>query len=402
MIRRVLFLSTALLTLCGASVAAQEPVSDEQAPPARVQLGPLAIRPTLVLRDIGFDSNVFNESEDPESDFTASVGAKVDVGMRLPKLIGTYTSTYEYLYFQSVESERGSNRGVEGRLEGLLGRFKPFAAAGISTTHERPTSEIDTRAHRQQSHAEVGVRAALFSRTSFNVGYRHTGVEYAGDEMFRGVNLAESLNGGGDTLKFGGDMALTPLTTVSVDGERARDRFDLSPERDADSYRFGVTATMHPLALISGRASIGIRAFRPRSALVPDFTGLTAAIAVGYSLGDDARLNLTVDRDLRYSFEQITPYYISTGGRVTLIKQLLGRFDGQISAGAERIAYEAVLGVPVAADTDSVRIYGVGIGYRMTDGTRLAINFDHTTRSSAAPDREYARGRIYSSVTYGF
>jgi hypothetical protein len=345
---------------------------------------------------------VFNESEDPEGDFTASAGAKVDVGLRLPRFQGLFTSSYEYLHFQSAETERSSNRGIEGRGDVLLGRFKPYVAAGISNSHDRPTSEIDARAERRQSHAEIGLRAAVFSRTFLNLAYRRTSVEYAEDEIFRGVSLAESLNGAGGTLRAGADMELTPLTTVSLNGERAQDRFDLSPERDANSYRLGVTASLHPLALISGRATVGLRAFRPLNAQIPDYTGLTAAIAVGYSLTDDTRLNLSVDRDLRYSFEQVTPYYVSTGARATLTKQLIGNFDAQLFGGAERIAYEARLDAAAAADTDTVRGFGAGIGYGLGDGSRFAVNFEHTTRSSPAADREYARGRIYTTLTYGF
>ncbi|MGH9372697.1 MAG: outer membrane beta-barrel protein, partial [Vicinamibacterales bacterium] len=358
--------------------------------------------PVVTLRDVGFDSNVLNESEDAKSDFTATVGAKVDVAVHLPRLQASYTSLFEYLYFQTSDSERGSNRGAEGRVDALLGRLRPYVAAGVSNSHDRPTAEIDERARHRQTHLDAGIRAMVFSRTAVSAGYRRTRMEYASDELFRGVTLADELNGHGDSVTLGADMTLTPLTTVSVHGERAQERFDLSPERDADSYRAGVTATLNPLALISGRASLGIRAFRPRDAQLRDFTGLTAAIAVGYTFGRDIRLNLSIDRDLRYSFEQVTPYYISTGGRFTVTKQLIGSLDGQVFAGAERIAYEARLDAPTVADADSVRTVGTGIGYRLGDGARLAVNIDHTTRSSPVADREYTRGRLYSTLTYGF
>jgi hypothetical protein len=286
----------------------------------------------------------------------------------------------------------------------LLGRLRPYVAAGITNSHERPTAEIDARAERQQSHAALGVNIAAFSRTAFNAGYRHSSIAFADDETFRGVSLSDELNGHADALTFGADMELTPLTTVSLHGERLQERFAVSSERDANSYKFGVTATLQPLALISGRASVGVRAFRPLSPVLDDFTGLTAAIAVGYTLPKDARLNVSFDRDLRYSFEQLTPYYVSTGGRVTVTKRLMGNLDGQAFAGFERIGYEARLDAPPPADagTDSVRLFGVGVGYRLGDGARLAINFDHTTRSSLAPDREYSRGRVYTTLNYGF
>jgi Putative beta-barrel porin 2 len=324
------------------------------------------------------------------------------VGMRMPRLQGTYTSFYEYMYFKTHAGERGSNRGVDGRIDAPLGRFRPFFTAGITTWNDRPTAEIDTRAHRLQSRLGTGVAIAAFSRTTLNVGYRHTGIEYDGQEVFRGINLSEELNGNSDSVTFGAEMVLTPLTTIALSGEHVQDRFDTAPERDANSYRVGMTATMQPLALISGHASLGIRAFRPLTGELRDFTGLIAEIAVGYSFRDDLRLNVTLDRDLRYSFSELTPYYISTGGRATITKQVLGNLDVQAFAGLERIAYQARVGAGATGDTDSVRTIGGGVGYRLINGARLGFNIDRVSRSSPAPDHEYARARLYSTLTYGF
>jgi hypothetical protein len=228
------------------------------------------------------------------------------------------------------------------------------------------------------------------------------GVQYDGDEMFRGVNLGEALNGRSDAVLAAVEVELTPLTTVSLHGEQAQDRFDLSPARDADSSRLVLTAATNPLALISGRASLGVRAFRPLSAEVPDYTGVTAAIAVGYTAGEATRLNLTLDRDLRYSFDELTPYYISTGGRLTVTQQLVGRVDAQVFGGLERIAYEARLDTLDPGGTDDIRVFGGGLGYRLGDGPRLALNADRTRRSSPHDRRAYARSRVYTSLSYGF
>jgi hypothetical protein len=392
----------ALIGTTGAASAQTPPVAADPATPARVQAGPFSVRPLLVLRDVGLDSNVFNHADEPQRDFTATVGARVDVGMRLSRLQGAYTSFYEYMYFRTFERERGANRGVEGRVDGAFGRFRPHVAAGLTSFNDRPGAEIDTRAHRRQSQVATGVTVAAFSRTSFNVGYRHTGVQFDGTEEFRGINLADELNRGSDSVTFGADMALTPLTTISVNGERLQERFDSAPERDANSYRFGLSAAMQPLALISGRASLGVRTFRPLSGVLPDFTGLAAAINVGYSLRDDLRLNVTLDRDLRYSFAQLTPYYVETGSRATVTKQVMGNVDVQGFVAFERLAYKARLDLNVDADTDRVRTIGGGVGYRLINGARLGLNVDHTARSSADSDRDYARLRLYSTLTYGF
>jgi hypothetical protein len=56
----------------------------------------------------------------------------------------------------------------------------------------------------------------------------------------------------------------------------------------------------------------------------------------------------------------------------------------------------------VPDDPDEVRLVGAGFGYRVGDGSRVGINVDYATRTSPAPDREYARRRVYGTLTYGF
>jgi Putative beta-barrel porin 2 len=399
--------SLASVLLCGLSataVSAQPPiVPAEQATPARVQVGPFEIRPTVIMRDIGWDSNVFNQSTDEQGDFTATMGAKVDASVRRSRVIGSYSTFYEYLFFKESESERGSNRGTEGRVDVIFGRLRPYFLAGVINSHDRPNAEIDRRARRQQGQMGFGLIAAALSRTTVTAGYRRQSIDYAEDEAFRGVKLADELNGQTDTFSYGADVEVTPLTTLSVHGEHLLERFTLSPDRDANSFAAGVSATLNALALISGRATIGFRAFRPLNAFEPDFTGLTANVAVAYAFHDVSRLEVGLDRNLRHSFFEDTPYYVSTGARVAYTQRLTPVVDGRVLLSLERIAYDPRLDAadPVK-ERDHLRTFGVGAGFLLGEGARLGINFDHTTRSSPAPDREFSRGRLYATVTYGF
>ena len=269
--------------------------------------------------------------------------------------------------------------------------------AGISRSHERPNAEIDERASRLQSNAGAGAYVAAFSRTRLFVGYRYADVDYADGKQFRGIELADQLNGTSDAVNFGADIELTPLTSFAAHGESSQERFDVSTDRDADSYRFGGTVTFNPLALISGRASVGVRAFRPLGPEMQDFTGLTAAVALAYAYRDRTRFGVTFDRDLRYSFAELTPYYVATGSRVTVTHRIYGNVDGQVLAGFERLDYEARLDASavndVEDDTDSIRAVGGGLGYRLSDGSRFGVNVDYSTRASSTDERENSRAR---------
>jgi hypothetical protein len=387
----------------GVAVAQPATALADPTTPSRLQLGPLGIRPALIVREVGYDSNVRNEKSGNQGDFTATFGARVDIGARVGRVAGSYNSFYEYLYFKTLEAERGSNRGAEGRADFLLGRLRPHVMAGIRKSHDRPNAEIDARALRQQTTLGFGLAAVAMSRTTLNVAYRRHATDYADDESFRGVRLADELNAHTDTITYGADIELSPLTTLSVHGEELRERFELSPDRDADSHRYGMTALLNPLALISGRATLGVAAFRPLNPLEREFTGLIAAVAIGCGFHDESRVGLTIDRDVRHSFVEETPYYVATGIRGTFSQRLVRNLDAQLMAGWDRIAYEARLDAgSVGSERDRVRTVGAGVGVRLDDDTRVGINVDYTMRSSPVASREYSRGRVLATMNYGF
>jgi hypothetical protein len=369
---------------------------------ARIRIGPVSVRPTFVLRDVGVDSNVFNDSGQPQEDFSATTGAKLDVGLRLNRLIATYASTFEYIYFKEFKSERGSNRASTGRVDFLLGRLRPYALASIVDSHERPNSEIDARAHRRETRYGGGAGFLLFAHTSVTASYRRSHASYADDETFAGVLLADALNGEAETITGGIELELTPLTSISFDVEQTKDRFTRSGSRDAETKRYGATVTFQPAALISGRARIAYRDFQPDSNDIPEMKGVAAALSLAYAFRDQMRVAVDLDHDIRYSFADLTPYYLSTAARVTLTQRIHGPVDLQLVGGGDRLRYEPRAGLGPLAHADTLRLVGGGIGYRLGDNSRIAVNIEHTERSSPSQQRRYTRRRIFGSLTYGF
>ena len=73
-----LFLSVGRVALGMARGAGAQtyPAPPDPVENARVRMGPVALRPTLIIRDVGIDSNVFNESGTPQEDFGAIIGGK--------------------------------------------------------------------------------------------------------------------------------------------------------------------------------------------------------------------------------------------------------------------------------------------------------------------------------------
>ena len=56
---------------------------------------------------------------------------------------------------------------------------------------------------------------------------------------------------------------------------------------------------------------------------------------------------------------------------------------------------------PPEDEADRVRLAGGGLGIRLREDARLALNYDNTERYSPVPSREYSRG-LYATLNYGF
>ena len=397
-----LAVSASVLAVPAIVNAQSYPEPPDPAENARLRMGPFSVRPTLIIRDVGIDSNVFNASGTAEQDFSFTAGAKVDVGLRLDRVLATYSSSYEYMYFQKFKSERGSNRASNGRVDFLLGRVRPFVTGSLVDSNERPNAEIDARAHRREVGYGAGAGLLLFTRTTLNGSYRHATSTYADGEYFSGVLLADALNTESETLEGSLEFELTAMTSLALNVGRIEDRFRRSPDRDAETRRYGVTLTFEPGALISGRAQISYRQFDPQSSQIPDKSGIAAAVALTSSFRDQTRVVVNLDHDIRYSFADVTPYYMSTAARATVTQRIAGPIDVQFVVGAERLAYEARADALYAARGDSMRTLGGGVGYRLGENSRLGVNIEHTHRNSPIAERRYTRRRIYGALTYGF
>jgi hypothetical protein len=394
-----------VLTLVGIAIAAVAGAQTQSAPPARgeVYLGSFTLRPQLEITELGFDSNVFNDPVSPSEDFTATItprlGADVDLSWGRLR-----SSTFvDFVYFHEFDEERSFNRGIEGRFELFADRFRPYISGSAVNTHARINAEVDARAARQEWRVDVGALFAITPRTMIVVGAGRSALTFADDEFFRGVELAETLNADANRYEAGMRFELTPLTTFQIAASTQWDRFDSAEERNARTIRITPSFDFAPSALISGRLSFGYTNFEPEEPSVDPFRGFTLLANLTW-VGPTTKLDGTFERDVRYSYELLQPYYLTNGGRLTATQIIAGPFDVQGTIGRQNLEYrnfEPIAGTPEGR-TDTIVTWGGGIGFRLGDTARLGLNFDQTDRDSVLPGRRYDRQRIFATVTYGF
>jgi hypothetical protein len=394
---------TLLLCLAGVDAHAQD--RPDPAASARFRLGPVGFTPVIELRNIGVDSNVFNESaaDEPQSDFTATFAPGVRSWLRVGRARLSVEQQVDLVYFHKFNNQRSANSHGVYRLEVPLARVTPYVSSALLYTRDRPGFEIDARARRSEGTLTAGADLQVGSRLTTGIAVRRGRHEYSAHETFQGAYLRELLNRDVESVELAVRHKATPLTTLVLLGETRRERFHESPVRDVDSVRITPGVEFDPFAIVSGRGFVGFRRMDFRSPDVPDFSGLVASGDLTYRLLGATRVNLNALRDISYSYQVDEPYYVQTGATLSVTQVVRAGWDVIGRVGRQRLAYERRVGAVVTGNRlDGVWRVGGGAGYRFSQGLRIGVNVDSYRRRSDNARREYDSLVVGSTVTYEF
>lgn len=407
-VTRTLALAGMLVASLGSTVSAQTPLVPGEPDPnqVRVKIGPLWLNPTISLTNIGIDTNVFNDppEQHPKRDFTITLTPKTQLWLRMGPTWLSGTIDEQVVWFQRYTNQRSANTRYLGTWRVPLNRLIFNVNGSYVNTRERPGFEIDERAQRTEKSAEGTVEIRALSRTFFGVRGSKAKVNFDTGAVFRDGSLSRELNR--TTTSYGLTVRhqLTPLTDVLFEASRQEDRFALSSLRDSDSSIASVGLRFDQFALIKGGASVGYRDFRPVQPGVPAFQGATVSVDLTYTILGVTRLGVQAARDVNYSSNVNQPYYLLTGISGSVAQQIFGPLDMVARIGTQQLDYRdrTIAALEPVPRTDTVRSYGLGIGYHMGKDLRVGVNVDQQKRLSPLVDHRYEGLKFGSAVTYGF
>ena len=393
--------AVALVVFCRPAFAQSTP--EEAASKARIQVGRLRLNPTIALTDVGVDDNVFNEADAnrPKSDFTMTVTPATDAWLRLGRSWITASMKEDLVYYGRFASERSMNGTYKADALVRLNRLSFTVGGDYRNARDRPGFEIDARSQ----HTEAGYRGAMelraFSKTFVSVTAERSTVAFARDALFLGASLQQELDRTMTVVGVTARHQLTPVTGLRIELQRQEDRFEFSPGRDSSSTRIDGGVTFG--ARIGGVAMFGFSRFEPHAADLPGYTGPNASVNMTFALVGSTRLAVRALRDLRYSYDFQQPYYVNTGGDMSVTQGLRGPLDGTMRVGVQQLAFRGRIGTIAQPDrTDLIHSIGGGLGYRVSPDMRVGFNVDRQRRTSDLPGHGYGGMRYGTSVTYGF
>jgi hypothetical protein len=399
------WLGVALLvatSLRPATARAQEP--SVPATPHRV--GPVTLVPTVTLRDIGVDTNVYHTATLPISDFTFTVVPTVSATTRGRRLTLSGRTDTEFVYFNEQSSERAVNPTVSGTGQLTLPRLTFAGTASYVNTRDRPSDEIDARLRHVEREGLLDLRVRLFPRLSLGTFVRYAQIEYDQDEQYGGFLIALQLNHNSRTIGATGRYLLSPLTALVGTVETERNRFPVTVLRDSDARRYMGGVELQPRALISGNALVGVAQFESRHPLMPSYAGPIGRGSLNVRMRQSTSAGVGFERDIQYSYSDLAPYYVRGGFTLSLRHMWSTRWSLQGSGGRYTHRYQyadrpLVDGVIVKADETMVDV-GAGAGYLLRPGTEITATLGYSERQATSAARHYQGVRFGMSMVYGF
>jgi hypothetical protein len=392
--------AAALAAVLGsASASAQdEPVR----PPSTVRVGPFRVAPTVQIRDIGFDSNVYNDGREvSDFTFTATPSFLATAGTRHARVI--IRSSTDLVYFANQTTERSVNQTLYGEGRLLLHRVFVFTGLGYLNTRQRPNEEIDARSRRVTQSAEAGLGATIGARLTAQVSSRYEPTRFDPHSIYEDRYLADALDRSARSLAATVQFRATPLTTLAATLDASHTAFDRAPARDTDSERLLAGVDLAPRALLAGSVRIGYQRFHPLNPLLPRFTGPVGSGAVTYSLSDSMQLGGSFNRSIEFSYLEEAPFYVHEGYGASIRRQLVSRWDVQVDGTRFWNRYLWPVAAPAHISFDeSFLDGGVTVGYVPRSGSRFAVGVAYRERNSVHDARSYGGLRIETTVTYAF
>ncbi len=393
-----------MVTLWQAPSAQAQIIAPREA--AQIEFGPTSIYPSVRIVDAGTDQNVFNDTVNPKDDYTFTIASRALSVTRLGLNELMFAVGSDYVWFKEQTSERAANASYSLRFNLSANRLKPFVGGERVRTRTRPSVEIDTRAQRLDHTALAGTNFNVSERTAISATVRYGDSRYDDGARFRGVPLDDALNRTSWTYSGGVRYAITPLTTLAVNGNYSKDTFPHSRLRNAKFYSVTPSVEFSPEAAIRGTFSAGYQFFAPEDPELIDSRGLIFEGLLNWSILGRTTFDLSARRNINYSYQDTEPMYLQTGARLMVTQRLFGSFSLQGSAERQHLTYQWQRGVPPAPGSqtreDTAHIFGAGVLVDLGRGFTVFVGAEKAQRRSVEDLRQnFNRTRLISNFTVG-
>ena len=283
---------------------------------AKWQFGPFRISSYFQIRNIGYDSNIYQQAKDsnPVSDYTAalSLPSKVYVNYR-NGIVFSLAAVPEYAFYASQKKERSFNYSLLPELRVRLFRWLILSGSTeYGRSRRRATSEFDVRAE-EKSHSYRGsvfietARLTALGFSGYIQDFRYEDIYAPGEENILSRRLNRQERNG--SLEF--YYRVYSDTVFFLNGGYTEYNFQHPASFFRNSYSYQVSSGLRfpLLGRIRGTLTLGYKSLLPRTKGINGFSGLFGDTSFNLRISR-FQFRLLYRRDCYFSFWQNNLFFV--------------------------------------------------------------------------------------------
>jgi len=288
-------------------------------------LGPVYFRPRIRLKDVGYDNNLYNEEDEPEGSFTATVTPGIDFFLPMGKrqLISA-TEDLDLVFYAKDPPGIYLNNDASLGYDLYLKRIHLALGDRFVTRLQRPNDEIDARVRRNNNllsgelNLDVSPRVIVgLTHDSDRIRYDDEDVEEPGapDSIAQILDRTERRNG--LLLRYD---ALPRTSFLARVRHTDYDFKDPESTRESSEMRYLVGAEFDPTGIINGELELGYSAFTADLAPEQDYSGFVGMARVTWRTRPWLHIKVSAERDRQFSTYATNLFYLRRNleGRISL------------------------------------------------------------------------------------
>lgn len=376
-------------------------------------MGVLYFKPSVALKDVGRDSNVFFSRDDEQSDITATVSPAAEGALRFgSRGFLTIKLGGAYVWYRRFHTLNHTNltSGLKGNLN--LRDLRFFAAADYLRHEERPSSELDQRARRTNVIQRVGAGYEYSPMTALDIIVKKERITYRDpDFVFQQcpvgcptytltdfLSRTETTGNLRFTQKVMGRTRLVldvqkrryDFTTALPDRDASGERPVVGSMRDSGETRLLAGVELEPGAVLSGSLRAGTVDFRPKNVSDQRTRRGVWNAALNWRLGNRLALATVLDRGLQFSTFGGNLYYREDRRGAECVYHLNRLLGVEAGYDGYRLLYPTITQAPGFSGRrrDRIRILKGGLRFKLANRTTATLRVADRRRSSNIPDSE--------------
>ncbi|MFC2160556.1 hypothetical protein ACFLRX_02760 [Acidobacteriota bacterium] len=363
------------------------------------RLGPIRMYPLIKFREIGYDSNIFRETQaqEPTKDFTMTFSPEIQFNMLIGNnFVLSFVENPEYVfYFDQTDLRAFSNSYfIESRLRMFYGLVLS-ARYTSSDRRYRPWGEFVEKVNEQQQGYSASFFYEGFDNTILGVSANYQSIFYSDitnpDQM---SSLGLRLNR--DVYHVSAEMHYEFFSEISFFIRTIYSDYTFKfPEtrfKDSLSLQTSFGLNFPILGDLKGKFSLGYKHLVPLHAGKKIFFGLIGDTTLEYQRGR-FRMRARYGRDTPFSVWTDSIYYIqdSIGTGISYYLMTFVRLDYNFNLGKGR--YPETINKPLPDGSnqefnreDNYKTHSFGIIFRLFKNTGIGLNINHWERKSNVED----------------